>query len=126
MTAGASFIASSTWLLCPFEHAEPAETKMPSDCRQLMIPCDRTPGSDRFTMCGASCAPISTSPGTSGKISRARSRSRAILAMSAAASVAATAALNPQIPGTFSVPERKLPSCPPPWMNAGSGRPGLM
>ena len=45
ITAGASFIASSTWLRCPFEHAEPAETKMPSDCRQLMIPCDRTPGS---------------------------------------------------------------------------------
>ena len=28
--------------------------------------------------------------------------------------VAAAAAPNPQIPGTFSVPERKLPSCPPP------------
>ena len=47
-------------------------------------------------------------------------------AISAAALVSSQAAAKPQIPGRFSVPERKFPSCPPPWMNGGSGRLGRM
>lgn len=51
--------------------------------------------------------------------SRQRSRSCAIWAISAAASVSSQAAAKPQIPGRFSVPERKFPSCPPPMDEPG-------
>ena len=63
-SAAIGLVASSTWLRCPLAQAEPAETQMPRSCNMLMEFWVGTPGTETDRMCGASCAPVSTTPGS--------------------------------------------------------------
>ncbi len=64
MMSGLTFMAVSTWLRCPLAQALPAETQMPRSCNMLMEFWVGTPGTETDRMCGASCAPVSTTPGS--------------------------------------------------------------
>jgi len=117
-------IALRTWLgpLWDDAHAEPADTSTPRASSACSSGSPGTPARLRLTMCGARGAPAQFTPAETPAAASARcsvaSSSAQRACRAAAPSIARrTAAPNPAIPGTFSVPERTPRCWPPPAHN---------
>ena len=123
-------IARSTWdgSSVPDEQAEPVETATPSRSSAMSSDSASTPSKLMLVVFGTRRprSPLTTVPGTFSRIPvSSRSRRAAISAWPAPAAAFASlaAAPNPAMPGTFSVPARRLRSCPPPVWPAASRTP---